>query len=284
MGIQKIGVIGAGTMGAGIAECAAGAGFQVALFDVSPSAIDEAIKRIANRFVREVRKGRLSQDECDEALERILPTKDMREFSELRYIVEAATENMDIKKQIFVKLSEIADSQAVLATNTSGLSITEIAAATNRPEMVVGTHYFNPVPIMKLVEIIRGAQTSDDTVDQAISICKRMGKTYIFAKESPLFVVNRILVPMLNEAIFVLQEGLATPEDIDKGMVLGANHPIGPLALADMVGLDTLLFVAETLYEETGDSKYRPAPLLRQMVRAHWLGRKTGKGFYSYSE
>ncbi len=284
MEIQRIGVIGAGTMGSGIAECAAKAGYDVSLFDISSTAVDRALTRVASRLVREVRKGRLSQDECDFTLSHVSPVKDLREFASFNYVVEAATENIEIKKKIFARLGEIVDPCTVLATNTSGLSITEIAFASGSPDRVIGTHYFNPVPVMKLVEIVRGADTSDETVECCVQVCKQMGKTHIFVKESPLFVVNRILVPMLNEAIFVLQDGLATREDIDQGMVLGANHPIGPLALADMIGLDTLLFVAETLYQETGDSKYRPASLLRQMVRANRLGRKTGKGFYDYSD
>jgi 3-hydroxybutyryl-CoA dehydrogenase len=282
LAIQRIGVIGAGTMGSGIAECAAKAGYEVSLFDVREDAIDMALMRITNRFVREVRKGRISQAECDNAVKRIRPAKELGSFREVDYAVEAATENVEIKKAIFKQMSEMTRPDVVLATNTSGLSITEIAAATVRPDMVIGTHYFNPVPVMNLVEIVRGVDTSDDTVEIALQVAEKMGKSHIFAKEAPLFVVNRILVPMLNEAIFVLQEGLASKEDIDKGMVLGANHPIGPLALCDMVGLDTLLFVAQTLYEETGDSKYRPAPLLKQMVRANHLGRKTGRGFYQY--
>ncbi|MDQ0188647.1 3-hydroxybutyryl-CoA dehydrogenase [Alicyclobacillus cycloheptanicus] len=284
MEIHQIGVVGAGTMGAGIAQTAAAAGYQVLLFDISADAVERALTQITNRLAHEVRRDRMTQEASDALLRRLRPCRDIREFHNAQYVIEAATEKMEVKKSLFRELDQVCRPETVLATNTSGLSITEIASATERPDLVVGTHFFNPVPVMKLVEIIRGQETSEDAVDVAREVCLRMGKECIDVKEAPLFVVNRILVPMLNEAIFVLQEGLASPEDIDKGMRLGANHPIGPLALADMVGLDTLLFVAETLFEETGDPKYRPAPLLRQMVRAGKLGRKNGRGFYTYDE
>lgn len=282
MEIHQIGVVGAGTMGAGIAQCAAAAGYQVLLYDVQTDAVERALTTITNRLGREVRRDRSTQDESDALLRRLRSCRDVTELSSAQYVIEAATEKMDVKKAIFAQLDHVCRPDTVLATNTSGLSVTEIASATERPDLVVGTHFFNPVPVMKLVEIIRGQDTSEDAVDVVLQVCARMGKECIDVKEAPLFVVNRILVPMLNEAIFVLQEGLASPDDIDKGMRLGANHPIGPLALADMVGLDTLLFVAETLFSETGDPKYRPAPLLRQMVRANKLGRKNGRGFYNY--
>lgn len=284
MNIERVAVVGAGTMGGGIAQCAAAAGMTVLLYDARSEALDQALLNLTGRVVRDVRRGRLSQGESDSILTRVRPCKSMADLAEVDYVIEAATEQMSIKKEIFRELSRVCRQDVVLATNTSGLSITEIASAADHPERVVGTHYFNPVPVMKLVEIIRGQLTSDDAVATALAVCQRMGKTCIHVKEAPLFVVNRILVPMLIEAVFVLQEGLASAEDIDRGMMLGANHPIGPLALADLVGLDTLLFTAETLFAETGDSKYRPAPLLRQMVRAGKLGRKTGEGFYRYSE
>jgi 3-hydroxybutyryl-CoA dehydrogenase len=280
--VRVIGVVGAGTMGSGIAQTAAAAGFQVRLYDVNQEAVNRALSAIAGRLAKDVRKGRLTEEGSDALLQRIKPCDSVKAFEQVDFVIEAVTEKIELKKAIFRELDSVCRLRTVFATNTSGLSITEIASATTRPDLVVGMHFFNPVPVMKLVEIIRGADTSEDAIDVALAVSQRLGKEAIFVKEAPLFVVNRILVPMLNEAIFVLQEGLASPEDIDKGMVLGANHPIGPLALADMVGLDTLLFVAETLYHETGDSKYRPAPLLRQMVRAGRLGRKTGRGFYDY--
>lgn len=284
MELHSVGVVGAGTMGNGIAQTAAAAGFQVVLYDASEPAMENAMAAISKRLAKSVRTGKVTEEEGDALLGRIRPSTDIRQFSGIPYVIEAATETMEVKKSIFRELARVCDPDAVLATNTSGLSITEIASVTSHPDRVVGTHFFNPVPVMKLVEVIRGVQTSSDTVETATAVCTRMGKECIDVKEAPLFVVNRILVPMLNEAIFVLQEGLASAQDIDKGMQLGANHPIGPLALADMVGLDTLLLVAETLYKETGDSKYRPAPLLKQMVRAQLYGRKSGRGFYSYED
>jgi 3-hydroxybutyryl-CoA dehydrogenase len=280
--LNTIGVIGAGTMGRGISHTAAESGFHVYMYDANPAALESALAQISQRVARNVRSGKTNQADCDALLGRLQLCGDVRELKNCSYVIEAATEKMDVKKAIFRSLDAVCDASTVFATNTSGLSVTEIASVMQRPEQVVGTHFFNPVPVMKLVEVIRGTQTSDATVTRAMDVCHQMGKTCIDVKEAPLFVVNRILVPMINEAIFVLQEGLASAEDIDKGMQLGANHPIGPLALADLVGLDTLLMVAETLYEETADSKYRPAPLLKQLVRANRLGRKTGHGFYTY--
>lgn len=280
--VECIGVVGAGLMGAGIAQAAASGGIQVVLYDVSTDAVGRAIAAITKRIDSDVNKGRLTQNTADDLLTRIRPARSIHDFADLSYVVEAATERMDVKKEIFLDLDAVTNPDAVLATNTSGLSVTEIASVTKRPEQVIGTHFFNPVPVMKLVEIVRGSETSEDTVAKAKTVCEGMGKTVIEVADAPLFVVNRILVPMMNEAIFVLQEGLADKEAIDTGMRLGANHPIGPLALCDMVGLDTLLLVAETLFTETGDPKYRPAPLLRQMVRAGRLGKKSGRGFYDY--
>lgn len=281
--MKVIGVIGAGTMGTGIAHTAAKQGFQVLLFDASATAIERALTSVASRLAREVRMQKMTQEQSDRLFYNIRSCPNLSGLKDVDFIIEAATEKIDIKKEIFKKLDSVFERSVVMATNTSGLSVTEIASATSRPENVIGMHFFNPVPVMQLVEIIRGVQTSDETFEMAMQIAHKLGKEPITVKEAPLFVVNRILVPMLNEAIYVLQEGLASKEDIDKGMVLGANHPIGPLSLCDLVGLDTLLHVATTLYEETGDSKYRPAPLLRQMVRAGYLGRKSGRGFYDYS-
>lgn len=282
MATSSIGVIGAGLMGSGIAQTAAASGLNVQLYDVSSAAVARALTSISERLNKDVAKERLTRTQADAILSRLHPADTLQGLVELGYIVEAATERMDIKKQIFADLDAVVRPDAILATNTSGLSITEIASVSIHPERVVGTHFFNPVPVMKLVEIVRGSQTSQASVERAREVCEAMGKTVIEVADAPLFVVNRILVPMMNEAIFVLQEGLADKEAIDTGMRLGANHPIGPLALCDMVGLNTLLLVTETLFTETGDPKYRPAALLRQMVRAGRLGRKSGRGFYDY--
>ena len=268
MDVRNLGVVGAGTMGGGIAQTAAAAGFQVLLYDANEKVVEKSLEQMANRLARDVRKGKRTQEETDQLLRRIHVAQSYSDFASVQFVIEAATERTEVKKEIFRELDAACRPETVFASNTSGLSITQMASVTNRPDLVLGTHFFNPVPVMRLVEIIRGADTSDDAIEVALAVCSKMGKEPIYVKEAPLFVVNRILVPMLNEAIFVLQEGLATPEDIDKGMMLGANHPIGPLALSDMIGLDTLLFVAETLFQETGDSKYRPAGLLKQMVRA----------------
>jgi 3-hydroxybutyryl-CoA dehydrogenase len=283
MNIKKIGVIGAGTMGSGIATVALEAGFTVVLHDTT----DELAKRgetfVAANLGRAVKKGKKTQDEADALLAKLSITSSLEDMADVDTVIEAIFENMEMKKEIYSELDKICKAETWFASNTSGLSITEMASATRRQGQVVGMHFFNPVPVMKLVEVIRGAATTDEVFQAAMDLSVKLGKEPISVQESPLFVVNRILVPMLNEAIFVLQEGIASKEDIDKGMVLGTNQPIGPLALCDLVGLDVMLMVLDNLYQEMGDSKYRPCTLLRKMVRAGYLGRKSGKGFYEYS-
>jgi 3-hydroxybutyryl-CoA dehydrogenase len=281
--IKTIGVIGAGTMGSGIAQVAAEAGFNVIIRDLEEQFVQRGLTAVEKNLARAVEKGRKSQSEADAVRGRISGTTRLEDLSEADFIIEAIIENMALKKELYEKLDAICKEETVLASNTSGLSITEMASATKRPQKVVGMHFFNPVPVMKLVEVIKGFDTAAETFDLTMELARQMGKEPIAVNEAPLFAVNRILVPMINEAAFVLMEGVATAEDIDRGMMLGANHPIGPLALGDLVGLDVLLAVMETIYHETGDSKYRPCPLIRKLVRAGHFGRKTGRGFYSYT-
>jgi 3-hydroxybutyryl-CoA dehydrogenase len=284
MEIKKICVLGAGIMGAGIAQISARAGFEVIIRDMEDRFVENGLTTIKSNLGRAVSKGKLDPAEADAVLNRITGTTDLAQAAgEADLVIEAIIEVMDIKKQVFQDLDNICKKDTLLATNTSGLSITEMAAVTQRPDKVVGMHFFNPVPVMKLVELIRGFTTSDDTLNMAWEFVEKIDKTPIEVKEAPGFAVNRILVPMINEAVFVLAEGVASAEDIDKSMMLGANHPIGPLALADMVGLDTILFVLEGFHRELGEDKYRPSALLRKMVRAGYLGRKSGKGFYDYT-
>ncbi|HOP69012.1 MAG: 3-hydroxybutyryl-CoA dehydrogenase [Dethiobacteria bacterium] len=280
--MKTIGVVGAGTMGSGIAQVAAAAGFSVIMHDLEDRFVQRGLGTIKKNLDRAVEKGKQSREEADALLGRLRGTVRLEELQEAEVVIEAVVENMEVKKELYARLDQICKPEAVLASNTSGLSITEMASVTKRPWQVVGMHFFNPVPVMKLVEVIKGNDTSPETFELVMDLARKLGKEPIAVNEAPLFAVNRILVPMINEAVFVLMEGVASAEDIDRGMVLGCNHPIGPLALADLVGLDVLLAVMETLYRETGDSKYRPCPLLRKLVRAGHLGRKTGRGFYTY--
>lgn len=282
--IETVGIIGAGTMGNGIAQICAAAGLSVVMTDISDAAVARGTSVIEKSLERLVNKQKMSEADRDAALKRIIGTTDKAKLANCDLVIEAATENEDLKVKILKDLCATLQPRALLATNTSSISITKLAAATDRPDRFIGMHFFNPVPLMALLELIRGLQTSDDTHAKAVDFAKRIGKVAITAKNSPGFAVNRILCPMINEAIFALQEGIASAEDIDAGMKLGCNQPIGPLALADMIGLDTMLSVMEVFYEGFNDSKYRPAPLLKEMVAAGHLGRKTGRGFYDYGK
>lgn len=279
---MEIGVLGSGTMGNGIAQVMADAGHKVILCDVNTEALVRAEQTMHTNLERVYNKQGKDLSDIEKVFERITFTTEISLLKDTDVVIEAIIENMEIKKKVFAELGALLNEKAIIASNTSGLSITELASAARRPTKVIGMHFFNPVPVMKLVEIVRGSDTSDETYEVVTSLVESVGKESISIVDAPLFVVNRILVPLINEAIFVLGEGIASAEDIDKGMMLGANHPIGPLALADLIGLDTMLFVAETLFEETGDSKYRVPPLLRKKVRAGHLGRKSGRGFYDY--
>ncbi|CEG29222.1 3-hydroxybutyryl-CoA dehydrogenase [Bacillus sp. B-jedd] len=282
MAIKKLMVIGAGQMGSGIAQVCAQAGYTVILNDLKNDYIERGLTGIKKNLSRLVEKGRLEAGAKDETLGRITASTSLEDAASVDLVIEAAVENMEVKTDIFRKLDEIAPAHAILATNTSSLPITEIAAATKRPEKVIGMHFMNPVPVMKLVEIIRGLATADEVYQEIESMTKVLSKVPVEVNDFPGFVANRILMPMINEAIYTLYEGVATKEAIDDVMKLGMNHPMGPLTLADFIGLDTCLYIMETLYEGFGDSKYRPCPLLRKYVKAGWLGKKTGRGFYEY--
>ena len=282
MNIQNVGIIGAGTMGNGIAQACAVSGFAVVMVDIDEAAVQRGLATVAASLDRLVKKDKLTLDAKLAALARIRVGTDYAMLLPAQLVIEAATENEGLKRKILAQLDALLPAETLLATNTSSISITKLAAATQRPDRFIGMHFFNPVPMMALVEVIRGLQTSDATHAAVAAMALRLGKTPVTVKNAPGFVVNRILIPMINEAMFVLSEGLATAEDIDAGMKLGCNHPIGPLALADMIGLDVCLAVMNVYVEEYADSKYRPCPLLKEMVAAGWLGRKTGRGVYRY--
>ncbi|BDH60589.1 3-hydroxybutyryl-CoA dehydrogenase [Lysinibacillus sp. PLM2] len=282
MAIQKVMVIGAGQMGSGIAQVCAQAGYEVILNDIKQEFLDRGLNNITKNLSRDVEKGRKTEDEKSSILSRITQSLETKDAFDVDIVIEAATENMDIKQSIFKEIDAIAPMHAILATNTSSLPITEIAAVTERPEQVIGMHFMNPVPVMKLVEIIRGLATSDEVYKAVEEMTTSLGKTPVEVNDFPGFISNRILLPMINEAIYALYEGVATKEAIDDVMKLGMNHPMGPLTLADFIGLDTCLYIMEILHEGLGDSKYRPCPLLRKYVAAGWLGRKSGRGFYVY--
>ncbi|OKL37555.1 3-hydroxybutyryl-CoA dehydrogenase [Domibacillus mangrovi] len=282
MKLKRIMVIGAGQMGSGIAQVCAQAGYDVLLHDLKPEHIERGLQIIFNNITRQVEKGRMSESEKSVVLARLHKSTDIQDAGGVDIVIEAVVENMDIKRNIFAQLDEITPDHTILASNTSSLPITEIAAATDRPEKVIGMHFMNPVPVMKLVEIIRGLATADDVYKKIEDLTKKLGKVPVEVNDFPGFVSNRILMPMINEAIYTLYEGVATKEAIDDVIKLGMNHPMGPIKLADFIGLDTCLSVMEILHEGFGDDKYRPCPLLRKYVKAGWLGKKAGRGFYIY--
>ena len=281
--MEKIFVLGAGTMGAGIVQAFAQKGYEVIVRAIKDEFVERGLTGINKNLSKLVSKGKMTEETKEDILSRISGTTDMNLAADCDLVVEAAIENMKIKKEIFAELDKICKPETILASNTSSLSITEVASATGRPEKVIGMHFFNPAPVMKLVEIIRGMATSQETFDAVKELSLAIGKEPVEVAEAPGFVVNRILIPMINEASFILQEGIASVEDIDTAMKFGANHPMGPLALGDLIGLDVCLAIMDVLYNETGDNKYRASSTLRKYVRAGWLGRKTGRGFYNYN-
>jgi 3-hydroxybutyryl-CoA dehydrogenase len=280
--IKTVGIVGAGQMGAGIAQVCAAAGYQVRLYDVTPERVEAGIANVARGFERLVVKGSLSQANADLALGRVEAASSLAQVGSADIAIEAATENEDVKKQIFKDLVGHAGKDTIFASNTSSISITRLASVTDRPERFIGLHFMNPVPVMRLVEIIRGIATDAGTYEKAVAFARSLGKTTANSEDFPAFIVNRLLAPMINEAVYTLYEGVGTVEAIDTAMKLGANHPMGPLELGDFIGLDTLLSIMNVLYEGLADSKYRPCPLLVKYVEAGWLGRKAGRGFYDY--
>jgi len=283
MEIARIAVVGAGQMGAGIAQVAAQAGLQVSLIDSAPGAAHKAREKIGAQLAKQVEKGKLTAELREQILARLQPAESVDAAAGADFAVEAVVENESVKRELFLKLDALLPAHAILATNTSSIPVTRLAAATRRPAQVMGMHFMNPVPVMKLVELIRGAQTSDATYEAVKQLSEKMGKTTVVSRDFPGFIVNRILIPMLNEACFALHEGLGSARDIDEAMKLGCNMPMGPLELADFIGLDTVLAIANVLHQGLGDDKYRASPLLRQYVDAGWLGRKSGRGFHSYN-
>ncbi len=284
MAIERMAVIGAGQMGSGIAQVAAQAGLSVTLVDAAPELAEKALQKLGAGLQKLVEKGKFTAEQRSAVLSRIKAGRSLEDCAGADLAIEAVVENEGVKKEIFRKLDALLGREALLASNTSSISITALAAATGRPEKFIGMHFMNPPPVMQLIEIIRGLATSDETWRTALDLAKKFGKTTVTSKDRPGFIVNRVLIPLINEACFALQEGLATPEDLDTAVKLGLNHPMGPLTLADFIGLDTCLYIAEVLHRELGEDKYRPAPLLRQYVAAGWFGRKSGRGFFDYSQ
>ncbi|MCM3672595.1 MULTISPECIES: 3-hydroxybutyryl-CoA dehydrogenase [Peribacillus] len=284
MSIQKVMVIGAGQMGSGIAQVCAMSGYEVLLHDLKDEYVEKGLGTITKNLSRQVEKGKMEATDKDATLSRLTSSTDLKNAAEVDLVIEAAVENMEIKTKIFAELDEITPQHVILASNTSSLPITEIAAATKRPDKVIGMHFMNPVPVMKLVEIIRGLATADEVYKKVENMAETLNKVPVEVNDFPGFVANRILMPMINEAIYTLYEGVATKEAIDDVMKLGMNHPMGPLTLADFIGLDTCLYIMETLHQGFGDDKYRPCPLLRKYVKAGWLGKKSGRGFYEYNQ